>query len=135
MTTSEKAQIQRIMEGLKCSEDEAKEIIAYDKAIDKAKAKDRLEHDLTIEQEKEAKKFGNVKEHKQTAYKWTTRERKKNPTKSAIITEIAKFLEENSENACENVEITNSERQISFRCGENLYEFTLVQKRIKKSEN
>ena len=44
------------MEGLKCSEDEAKEIFAYDKAIDKAKAKDRLEHDLSIEQEKEAKK-------------------------------------------------------------------------------
>lgn len=133
MATSEKAQIQRIMEGLKCSEDEAKEILAYDKAIDKAKAKDRLEHDLTIEQEKEAKKFSNVKEHKQTAYKWTTRERKKNPTKTAIIKEIAEFLKENSENACENVEITNPERQISFSIGENQYEFTLVQKRKPKN--
>ena len=133
MATSEKAQIQRIMEGLKCSEDEAKEIFAYDKAIDKAKAKDRLEHDLTIEQEKEAKKFGNVKEHKQTAYKWTTRERKKNPTKSAIIKEIAEFLKENSVNACENVEITNPERQIAFVIGENQYEFTLVQKRKPKN--
>ena len=133
MATSEKAQIQRIMEGLKCSEDEAKEIFAYDKAIDKAKAKDRLEHDLSIEQEKEAKKFGNVKEHKQTAYKWTTRERKKNPTKSAIIKEIAQFLKENSENACENVEIINPERQIAFVIGENQYEFTLVQKRKPKN--
>lgn len=133
MATSEKAQLQRIMEGLKCSEDEAKEIFAYDKAIDKAKAKDRLEHDLSLEQEKEAKKIANVKEHKPTAYKWTTRERKKNPTKSAIIKEIAEFLKENSANACENVEITNSERQIAFTIGENNYEFTLVQKRKPKN--
>ena len=83
--------------------------------------------------EKEAKKIANVKEHKPTAYKWTTRERKKNPTKSAIIKEIAEFLKENSANACENVEITNAERQIAFTIGENNYEFTLVQKRKPKN--
>ena len=55
-----------------------------------------------------------------------------NPTKSGIIAEIANFLQENSENACENVIITNAERQISFTIGENTYEFTLVQKRKPK---
>jgi hypothetical protein len=41
-------------------------------------------------------------------------------------------LEETSENACENVTITNAERQISFKIGENDYELTLVQKRKPK---
>ena len=61
------------------------------------------------------------------------RSRKENPTKAGIIAEIAKFLEENSENACENVEITNKERQIAFKIGENCYELTLVQKRKPKN--
>ena len=34
--------------------------------------------------------------------------------------------------ACENVEITNKERQIAFKIGENAYELTLVQKRKPK---
>ena len=46
---------------------------------------------------------------------------------------LAKFLTETSENACEMVEITNKERQIAFKIGENAYELTLVQKRKPKS--
>jgi hypothetical protein len=42
-------------------------------------------------------------------------------------------LVENSVNACENVEITNKERQIAFKIGENCYELTLVQKRKPKN--
>ena len=81
-----------------------------------------------------AKKFANAGTRKApTAYKFSQRERKANPTKGAIIAEIAKFLEENSENACENVEITNKERQIAFKIGENAYELTLVQKRKPKN--
>lgn len=126
-------QIQRIMAGLKCSEAEAKEIYAYDKMVDGAGAKERLEFDLSLEAEKEAKKLANSRERKPTVYNFNQRERKTNPTKAAIIAEIAKFLEENSENACENVKITNKERQISFKIGENDYEFTLVQKRKPKN--
>ena len=51
---------------------------------------------------------------------------------AGIIAELAKFLTENSENACENVEITNKERQIAFKIGENAYELTLIQKRKPK---
>ena len=127
-------QIARIMGGLKCGRDEAIEIFLSDKAIDRG---ERMPFDLDPETEKMAKKFANVQERKRktpTVYNFdtSTKKRKENPTKSGIIAEIAKFLQENSENACENVIITNAERQISFTIGENTYEFTLVQKRKPK---
>lgn len=127
-------QITRIMQGLKCDRPEALAIYEADKAIDRG---ERLPFDLPIEKEKEAKKMANVTERKRkapTVYNFDTsqKKRKENPTKSGIISEIAKFLQEQSENACENVNITNPERQIAFTIGENSYEFTLVQKRKPK---
>ena len=94
--------------------------------------------DLSPEKEKLAKKFANVdtkKRKKPTVYNLDAKgkARKENPTKASIIAELAKFLTENSENACEMVEITNKERQIAFKIGENAYELTLVQKRKPKS--
>jgi hypothetical protein len=127
-------QISRIMQGLKCSRDEAIEIFLADKAIDRG---ERMEFDLPPELEKEAKKMANVTERKRkapTVYNFDTskKKRKENPTKAGIVAEIAKFLQEQSENACENVNITNPERQIAFTIGDNSYEFTLVQKRKPK---
>lgn len=127
-------QISRIMQGLKCDRSEALEIYEADKAIDRG---ERLPFDLPIEKEKEAKKMANVTERKRkapTVYNFDTsqKKRKENPTKAGIIAEIAKFLQEQSENACENVTITNPERQIAFTIGDNSYEFTLVQKRKPK---
>jgi hypothetical protein len=117
------------------SEEEIADIIKSDEAIDKG---EKVYFDLDPEKEKEAKKFAKAGTRKApTVYKLDNtegkRSRKENPTKAAIIAEIAKFLEENSENACENVEITNKERQIAFKIGENCYEFTLVQKRKPKN--
>ena len=94
--------------------------------------------DLSAEKEKLAKKVANVdtkKRKKPTVDNLAARgkARKDNPTKASIIAELAKFLTENSENACEMVEITNKERQIAFKIGENAYELTLVQKRKPKS--
>lgn len=130
----DETQVKRIMQGLKCSRDEAVEIFLADKAIDRG---ERMEFDLPPELEKEAKKMANVTERKRkapTVYNFDTskKKRKENPTKAGIIAEIAKFLQEQSENACENVNITNPERQIAFTIGENSYEFTLVQKRKPK---
>lgn len=127
-------QISRIMQGLKCGRDEAVEIFLADKAIDRG---ERMEFDLPPELEKEAKKMANVTERKRkapTVYNFDTskKKRKENPTKAGIVAEIAKFLQEQSENACENVNITNPERQIAFTIGENSYELTLVQKRKPK---
>jgi hypothetical protein len=126
-------QVHKLMRILGISEEEALQVIADDKAIDRG---ERMSFDLPIELEKEAKKLANVTTRKTpTVYNFDTskKKRKENPTKSGIISEIAKFLEEKSENACENVKITNAERQISFTIGENSYEFTLVQKRKPKS--
>ena len=124
-------QKEKIMRILGVSDSEAVDILASDKAIDQGK---RVDFDLSPEQEKLAKKFANAGTRKApTVYKFDQRKRKENPTKAAIIAEIATFLTENSENACENVEITNKERQISFKIGSESYELTLVQKRKPKS--
>ena len=134
MAKPAKAQLEA-MKKLGLSEKEIQELIAADAAIDKG---EKMPFDLTEEQAKEAKKFAKAGTRKApTVYKLDNadgkRSRKENPTKAGIIAEIAKFLEENSENACENVEITNKERQIAFKIGENCYELTLVQKRKPKN--
>lgn len=134
MAKPAKAQLEA-MKKLGLSEKEIQELIAADAAIDKG---EKMPFDLTEEQAKEAKKYTKAGTKKApTVYKLDNaegkRSRKENPTKAAIIAEIAKFLAENSENACENVEITNKERQIAFKIGENCYEFTLVQKRKPKN--
>ena len=123
------------MEKCGFSPEEIEDIIKSDEAIDKG---ERVYFDLDPEKEKEAKKFAKAGTRKApTVYKLDNadgkRSRKENPTKAGIIAEIAKFLVENSENACENVEITNKERQIAFKIGENSYELTLVQKRKPKN--
>ena len=128
-------QKERIMRILNVSAEEADEILKADKAIDRG---ERVPFDLSPEQEKLAKKYANVDTKKRkapTVYNLDARgkARKENPTKASIIAELAKFLTENSENACEMVEITNKERQIAFKIGENAYELTLVQKRKPKS--
>ena len=128
-------QKERIMRVLDVSAEEADEILKADKAIDRG---ERVPFDLSPEQEKIAKKFANVdtkKRKKPTVYNLDAKgkARKENPTKASIIAELAKFLTENSENACEMVEITNKERQIAFKIGENAYELTLVQKRKPKN--
>ena len=123
------------MEKCGFSPKEIEDIIKSDEAIDKD---EKVYFDLDPEKEKEAKKFAKAGTRKApTVYKLDNadgkRSRKENPTKAGIIAEIAKFLEENSENACENVEITNKERQIAFSISGNRYELTLVQKRKPKN--
>lgn len=124
-------QIAKIQKGLGCSYEEAKAVYEDDCRIDKG---EKL-FELTKEQEKASKKARGIgtKVKQPTAYKFTQRTRKENTTKAEIIAELAKFLTENSENACEMVEITNKERQIAFKIGENAFELTLVQKRKPKN--
>jgi hypothetical protein len=128
------AQKKRIMEALRCSEEEAEQIMADDKKIDRG---EKMPFDLDDEHEKVARKYTKIGTRKApTVYKLDNeggkRSRKENPTKSSIISELAKFLQNDSENACVDVEITNKERQIAFKIGENSYELTLVQKRKPK---
>ena len=125
MPTLEKNQIAKLMHILGCSEEEAKQIIADDKAIDRG---ERMAFDLDPQAEKQAKKYANTGTRQTNGAK-TERKRKENPTKATIISEIAQFL---TENGYEMVEITNKERQIALKVGENAYEITLVQKRKPK---
>lgn len=124
------SQKEKLMRILGIDAETAEDVIKTDKMIDKG---ERTPYDLDPETEKMAKKFANVKDRKPTVYNFQKRERKANPTKGGIIAEIAKFLEEMSDFATESVEITNKERQIAFKIGENAFELTLVQKRKSKS--
>lgn len=132
-TKNEEAQILRIQEGLKCSRDEALEIFEYDRKVDKATVKERLEHDLAADVEKEALKMTKCLDRKQTVYNFDKRERKANPTKGGIIVELAEFIQKNSQFDTANVEITNKERMIAFSIGDDKFEITLTQKRKPKS--
>ena len=120
------SQIERIMKNLKCSEAEAKEILADDKAIDRG---ERMEFDLDPEAEKLAKKYANTGTKTPKGEK-TARKPKENPTKEGVISQIAEFLAENGYNS---VEITNKTRQIAFKIGEDAYELTLIAKRKPKN--
>ena len=119
------SQIERIMRGLKCTEAEAIEIAKADKEIDRGA---KMSFDLSAEAEKEAKKYVKTGTRTTNGAK-IERKRKENPTKGAIIAEIAQFL---NENGSESVEILNRERQIALKVGEIAFELTLVQKRAKK---
>lgn len=119
-------QKERIMKILRCSAEEADEILACDKAIDRG---ERMPFDLSPEEEKRAKKYANSTEKKKpTVFKFEQRQRKENPTKAAIIQYLFECLKD-----YDNVLITNKERQISFSCGDNNFELTLVQKRKSKA--
>jgi hypothetical protein len=131
LTPKDKAKVQKIMNLLDCTEEEAVDVIKTDNIIDKG---GRTEYDLPIEKEKEIKKIYAVKDR--MAKDKTTSQRGKvraeNLTKSGVISKLFEFLTENDEISFENVEILNKERQIAFKIGEDNYELTLVQKRKPK---
>lgn len=124
-------QKERIMRILGVSAEEANEIMATDKEIDRGKK--TFDFDLTPEQQKAAKQY--TKTGTRTVYNFDTknRTRKENATKGGLIAEFAKFLLEGSEYKPTAVNITNKERQIAFTIGNDDFELTLVQKRKKKT--
>lgn len=118
------------MAGLKCGRDEAEQVYAYDKAVDRD---EKTPYDASPEQlrvQHEMTKTGTRKAP--TVYNFTPRERKPNATKGGLIAELAQFLGENSGFEVKNLEITNKERQIAFEIGDDKFELTLVQKRKPK---
>lgn len=111
------------------SDEEIFEMYEDDTDVDKGV---EMPWDLSAEEHKKAMKQANADEHKKPKTQ-AKRERKANPTKAGIIAEIATFLTENSAFATENVEITNKERMIAFKIGDERYEITLIQKRKPKN--
>ena len=129
LTQKDMELVKHHMKVLDIPEAEAIQLVMDDKAVDKG---EKL-FELSAEQKKVAKKYAGTGTKKRTVYKFDTAKKKKeNPVKQKIITEIERFLNENSEICAENVQIINAERQITFKIGENDYELTLVQKRKAK---
>jgi hypothetical protein len=113
------------MQGLKCSEEEAKEVYDADIAIDKG---EKL-FELTAEQKQAEKKMRATGTKKPTVYNFNKRERKANLPKAEIISKVYEFI---LANIADTAEVTNKERQIAFSLNGENYEFTLVQKRKPK---
>lgn len=129
LTQKDMELVKHHMKVLDIPEAEAIQLVMDDKAVDKG---EKL-FELSAEQKKVAKKYAGTGTKKRTVYKFDTAKKKKeNPVKQKIIAEIERFLNENSEICAENVQITNTERQVAFKIGENDYELTLVQKRKAK---
>lgn len=129
LTQKDMELVKHHMKVLDIPEAEAIQLVMDDKAVDKG---EKL-FELSAEQKKVAKKYAGTGTKKRTVYKFdTTKKKKENPVKQKIIAEIGRFLNENSEICAEMVQITNAERQIAFKIGENDYELTLVQKRKAK---
>jgi hypothetical protein len=117
--------IELLMKNLEVSEEEAKEIVEYDKAVDKMTMTE-VEADLTPEQKEAIKKFKNVAT--KTAKKpfvpdLKTRPRKENGTKRGIIEDIYNAL---LEKGYENLTIVKAEKEISFDMGGDNYSISLI---------
>ena len=117
--------IKTIMKNLEVSEEEAKEIVEYDKAVDRMTIAE-AEADLTPEQKEAIKKYKNVAT--KTAKKpfvpdLKPRARKENGTKKGIIEDIFNAL---LEKGYENLSIVKAEKEISFDMGGDNYSISLI---------
>lgn len=132
LTAKDKEQIARIMSGLKCSYEEALEVLLCDKAIDKG---EKMDFDISKEQEKEVRK---MLKHETMSGARTyekrpkqPKEKKVNEPKKAFIEDLVAWLGESEDYG--NIEVVNAERQVKFTIGEDTFELTLVQKRKPKN--
>ena len=116
--------IKQLMDALQCSEEEARQLIADDEAIDKG---EKL-FELSAEEKKVAKAMVSTGTKKRTTTA-TKRERKPDDEKQEIISKIADFL-----SACDgyDVEVIKKEREISLLIGTNDYSITLTKHRPPK---
>lgn len=120
------------MSGLKCSEAEAREVLEYDKEIDKAKPRDKPKaYDLTSEQQEVARQMTRTGTRKTPVYNLKPpKERPKDMVKIELIAELAEFL---TSRKIENT-ITNPTRQISFTLDGETYDLTLIRNNKNKGQ-
>lgn len=115
--------IKKHMETLGISREEAIQLIADDEEIDHMTKTSDIDGDLTEEQRKSAKKARQA-DRKPTVYKFDTskRPRKENTGKRALIDTIKEALEKFG---CEELEVTNVEREIVFHSDGVKYKIVL----------
>lgn len=104
-------QVEKLMELLQCTEEQAKDIIACDKEIDKMTVA-QCESDLSKDQKAVAKQYRQG-DRKPTVYNFSTRERKADNDKGKLIHLLADCLCMVTANE-NDLTVTNAERQIDF---------------------
>ena len=104
-------EIQKVMELLQCTEEQAKQVLESDKQVDKMTVRE-CESDLTQEQKASAKK-ARQGDRKPTVYKFDTRAKKADLDKGKLIHLLADCLGMVTENE-NDLTVTNAERQIDF---------------------
>jgi hypothetical protein len=116
----EEKQVQKLVNALHCSQEEALQIIADDKRIDKG---EKL-FELNAEQEK-ASKQARQADRKPTVYKLDNekgkRSKKADNDKAFLLNELFKAILPN----CETYEIQNGEREFTFTYHEKKYKVVL----------
>lgn len=118
--TDHEAKIEELVDNLGCSVFEAEEIIKADKKIDKGEA---VDFGLSKEEEKQALKYANVREHKKpTVYKFDKKERKADTDKRQLIALISASVGEVADNE---PTITNIERQVDFEFNSRKFRIVL----------
>jgi hypothetical protein len=105
--------IETIMKNLRCTEEEAQEVMEADKRIDKGEKLFELPDDL-----KAGAKKARQANRKPTVYKFDKRERKPNNIKKYLIELLAEAIPGD-------VEIINDEREFSFIYQDVKYKITL----------
>lgn len=124
-TEQYEALIQKHMKSLKCTRDEAIDIIACDDEIDGG---NKELFALTDEQKKLVRKITKADKKPEKTKKPSTRERKVNENKKVLIEKIAEALAET-----ENLSV-KTETEISFTYNGKSYSVKLTEHREKKSE-
>ena len=109
-------QIEKLMATLKCTREEAIEVIEDDKKIDKG---EKL-FELSPELEAGAKKARQA-DRKPTVYNFQQRERKPNEDKAFLLNELFKAILP----ICDTYKIDNGEREFSFTYKEKKYKVVL----------
>ena len=110
------------------SDAEIEQVLADDKRIDKG---EKL-FELTAEQEKASKKARSTGTKKPTVYNFDTakKKRKECPDKQHLVNLLAEALA----TECQNIEVTNKERELTFQFNGTGYRLTLAVPRVKSSE-
>ena len=117
--------IQHHMQTLKCTRDEAIQLIKDDADVDRGVSKP---WDLTAEQKANQRKLTRAGTRKTSGA--VNRTKKDNPAKRAIIKAVADAL-----TMCDSVIITNAERTIDFTGADGVsYTLTLTAHRAKKTD-
>lgn len=118
-------QLESMMKNLGLTEAEARALLDDDKKIDKG---EKMDFDLSAEQEKNAKKARSTgTKKKPTTYKFEKRQRKEDTPKRELIQRIFEAVKD-----FEKAEITNPERIVAFELDGEKYEIVLQRKRKPK---